>query len=41
MWSARPEIEVEEVKPRRPAVGRIALGALATCVLVLVLRQLM
>jgi hypothetical protein len=35
------EIEVEELRPRRIGVGRFVLGALATCVLALVLRQLL
>ena len=34
------EIEVEELRHRRVGVGRIVLGALATCVLALVLKQL-
>jgi hypothetical protein len=35
------EIEVEELQKRRPGVSRVLVGALATCVLVLVLRHIM
>jgi len=33
------EIEVQELKDRRRGLGRVAVGALVTCVLVLVLRH--
>jgi hypothetical protein len=35
------EIEVQELKDRRRSFGRLAVGALVTCVLALVLRHLM
>ena len=35
------EIEVQELKDRRRSFGRLAVGALITCVLALVLRHLM
>jgi hypothetical protein len=35
------EIEVEQLEKRRNGIGRIAVGALATCVLALVLRYLL
>jgi len=33
------EIEVQELKDRRRGLGRVAVGALVTCVLALVLRH--
>jgi hypothetical protein len=35
------EIEVEELKDRKRGVGRIAVGAVLSCALLLLLRQLM